>query len=367
MTSLAGYVAVNHYKLLNGFIRLVAGTLYNRVRTADHPRKILVVRKGTLGDHLCSLPVINSLKEQFPSAVFDMLTFSHGQPGISITALVDDQYFGRIFDMDKHNPRALLKLIRTQQYDAVIELPQNLDSFYTQLRNLVFWRLAGIRAGAGWAVSNTLLFKYLQNRLIPFPNEQERLQQILSSYDIHTGIDTNLSGTLPTEETELPFDRYIVIAPGAKHSAKQWPEERFRELAIALLEQGHHIILLGDQQDRVRTETWQHPGLLNLCGQTSIPQSTYITRNALLTICNDSGPMHLSYHTGTPVVAIFSARAYKGKWFPPNDGKNRVIGRFDVPCAVCLLSSCNNHICMEQIPIHEVLHAAQDILTSGRS
>jgi ADP-heptose:LPS heptosyltransferase len=130
-----------------------------------------------------------------------------------------------------------------------------------------------------------------------------------------------------------------------------------------LMEQAHHIILVGDAADRQQTTEWKHERIFNLCGETSIGQSAFIMKHALLTVCNDSGPMHLSYSIGTPVIAIFSARGYKGKWFPPADGKNKVLGNFDVPCAVCLLGECGHHICMEGISVKKVLTCIDEALT----
>jgi heptosyltransferase-3 len=43
------------------------------------------------------------------------------------------------------------------------------------------------------------------------------------------------------------------------------------------------------------------------------------------TISNDTGPMHLSYAVGTPVIALFSSRDFPGIWYPPQDGYNVVI------------------------------------------
>jgi len=364
MAKPAGLIVFYHYRLLNALLRLVAGTLYQNITPASPLHKVLIVRKGTLGDHLCALPVIDQLKQQFTGATFDLLTYSNNQPEISIQSLVEEGYFNKIYDLGKHDPAQLRKTLGEQHYDAVIEIPQNLDTFYTQLRNMVFYRLAGIRMGAGWAVSNTLFLKKYQARYLHFENEQARIRRILMHYGIHTGIQ--LPGQVLVDDSiDLPFApfSYMVVATGAKHQSKRWPPEYFKELVQTLAGQGHRVVLIGSAFDRLQTSGWENEHIANLCGKTTIAQSAFILKHAQLTICNDSGPMHLSYSVGTPVLALFSARGYKGKWFPPEDGKNRVLGNFNVPCAVCLLSDCNHHICMESISVQQVLTNVDESLS----
>lgn len=364
MAKLAGLIPIYHYRLLNALLRLVAGTLYQKITPETPLRKVLIVRKGTLGDHLCSLPVIDQLKQQFAGAAFDLLSYSNNQPEISIQSLVEEGYFHHIYDLGKHDPTQLRTILRSQHYDAVIEIPQNLDTFYTQLRNMVFYRLAGIRMGAGWAVSNTLFLKKYQASSIHFENEQARIRRILMHYGIQTRIRLP-EQVLVDDSIGLPFKpfSYVVIATGAKHQSKRWPLEYFKELIWALTEKGHNVVLIGNVFDRLQTSGWENEHIVNLCGKTTIAQSAFILKHAQLTICNDSGPMHLSYSIGTPVLALFSARGYKGKWFPPEDGKNRVLGNFNVPCAVCLLSDCNHHICMESISVQQVLTNVDESLS----
>lgn len=363
MAGFLRFLAIHQYTFINGLIRLVARTLYADVDTTKPPEKILIVRKGTLGDVVCAVPAINELKQQFRDSVIDLLTFTNNHPEIGAQALLPAGYFNEVFDLGNAHKKELWKRIKENRYDAVIELPQNLDTLYTQLRNLFFFRLAGISSGAGWAVTQTLFLKNYQKQFIQADREQQRLQRILTSYGLKTSVNTDLRGTLNVEPVKQAGVRspYIVIAPGAKYQSKRWPADRYKQLAFSLIAQGYTVVLLGNESDRKDTETWISEQVINLCGKTTVAQSAGILQHAAVTICNDSGPMHLSYHLGTRVIAIFSARGYAGKWYPPDDGKNEVI-RLDVPCSVCLLKSCNHHICMEQVTVEMVLEKVSKAL-----
>ena len=48
------------------------------------------------------------------------------------------------------------------------------------------------------------------------------------------------------------------------------------------------------------------PQVLNLCGQTSLLEIAGLARRALLSVGNDSGPMHLIAGLGCPSVVLYS-------------------------------------------------------------
>jgi len=93
-------------------------------------------------------------------------------------------------------------------------------------------------------------------------------------------------------------------------------------------------------------------GVLDLSGQTDLPQLAAILSCLDLLITNDSGPMHLASATGTPVVALFGSTN-------PNAtspmGEHRIIRR-EMACAPCLKRVCprGDTPCMKQISVDEV-------------
>ena len=64
---------------------------------------------------------------------------------------------------------------------------------------------------------------------------------------------------------------------------------------------------------------WPGP-VLNLCGTTSPVTSALVMTEAKFYLGHDSGPMHLAALVGIRCVAIFSARAKPGVWFPHGNG-----------------------------------------------
>ncbi|HIC90658.1 MAG TPA: hypothetical protein EYP21_01060 [Syntrophaceae bacterium] len=70
--------------------------------------------------------------------------------------------------------------------------------------------------------------------------------------------------------------------------------------------------------------------------------------------------MQLAEAVGTPVVAIFSARDFPGKWYPYGE-KHRVI-RKSIECEVCYKEECEHISCLKSISVEEVLEACDKVI-----
>ena len=98
----------------------------------------------------------------------------------------------------------------------------------------------------------------------------------------------------------------VVFAPCSRHTAKNWPAQRFVELGELL---GCQIVLVGAPDDQ-ETCTWIENKLpegaaANLCGKTSLLELGGVVQCADLVVTVDSGPMHMASAAGTPCLAIF--------------------------------------------------------------
>jgi ADP-heptose:LPS heptosyltransferase len=352
-----------HYVLLNVFLQASGRILYQKpLPTA---RKVLIVRKGNMDDIVCSLPAFEAIRVFFSEAQLDLLTTHGSQSNIGAGGFLPSHYFNKIYEYRDMPLKDLYNTFRFNAYDAVIELPADVDTFWTQFRNLLFFKLTGIRQGGGWTITRTRFAYRTQIKNLFFDSEQKRLQAILQRYGIVTPNNYPRLFT-PDDQTRVgervtlpPSGKWVAIAVGAKLDKKKWPILYFTQVVNWLQQQGFSVIAVGDSNDYEVVASMQNASIYNTCGKLSIAESAALLSMCDLTICNDSGPMHVSYTVGTPVIAIFSARNYPGKWFPPDDGKNKVLVSFDVPCAGCMNAPCANNICMQQITPEQVISFIQ--------
>ncbi|MBI1266181.1 MAG: glycosyltransferase family 9 protein [Cryomorphaceae bacterium] len=108
-------------------------------------------------------------------------------------------------------------------------------------------------------------------------------------------------------KVELPASPYVVIAPASVWYTKQFPAERWVELVDALTD--YHVVFVGASGDRDLVDSIVsqsvHADTANRCGELTMLESAALMRDAAMTYCNDSAPLHFCSAVNAPVTAIF--------------------------------------------------------------
>jgi ADP-heptose:LPS heptosyltransferase len=85
---------------------------------------------------------------------------------------------------------------------------------------------------------------------------------------------------------------------------KQWPLERFRDLADALTARGCDVVWVGDAADAARLGSAIPTGLV-LAGRLTVGETAAVLSSCVHVVANDSLLMHLAGAVGVPVTGIF--------------------------------------------------------------
>lgn len=339
----------------NGVLSFVRWILFSRYKD---PSKILVFRTGSIGDNVCAMPAIVAIRKKFPDAQLHILTNAGATNLVSLQNLLHEDYYDNIIDYLGYNARQLFNVIMKERYDLVIELPQDQATFISQLRNMIFFRFAGIRSGFGWQVNTIFAFRQQQEKGMTFISERERLLNIVGG---GANVFPLKSSSQDHEVVKIFFDKLpsakiVALVPGAKRPQNRYPFERFEALAKWLVEKKYNVVVIGGPEDVGRGEKLSSiPGVFDATGKFTPAQSAIAISRCFMTISNDTGPMHLSYASGTPVIGLFSSRDFQEKWFPPKG--NIALRNYDVHCSLCFSETCSNNICMQGIPIEKVKDA----------
>lgn len=136
-----------------------------------------------------------------------------------------------------------------------------------------------------------------------------------------------------------PEARWIALCPGARWETKRWPMEHFEALVGKLTEAPDtRLVVLGGKDDAELGRQLAGERVLDLTGQTTLPELTEWLRACAVLVTNDSGPMHIAAALGTPVVALF------GPTDPERTGPYRaggaVLQRTELDCLPCLSRQC---------------------------
>jgi heptosyltransferase-2 len=165
------------------------------------------------------------------------------------------------------------------------------------------------------------------------------------------------------------------LNPGAEYGpAKRWPAERFVAAARALREKTQcRWAILGGVGEFALAETISgdiaratgEPAL-NLAGLTSLRELAAVLKICDLVLTNDTGPMHLAYAVGAPVVAIFGSTS--PELTGPVFSASAKVVRGNAPCSPCFQRECPIDLrCLRGIETDQVVAAALDCFAGNAS
>ncbi len=331
-------------------------------------KRILAIRLGAIGDViLASAPLLN-LKISFPDAEISLLTRQNLAGLCERMSGVD-----RVLPFKQHAGLSDLfrmgEFLDIEEYDAVLDLHGNLRSWY--LRKHIASSKKIVYPKRRFERTMAVRFDIIN----PDPPH---------TIDLYNQTVKNVGGRIfadrpvlriPGENKLVPENeqsqKTIVISPGASYPNKQWPSERFRELSgLIVNETDCNIALVISGKDS---------GLHNL--NNAFPKERFaayidipleelagVISRSFLTICNDSGLMHLSSAVGTPVVALFGP-THPTLGFSPR-GLFDAIMQVDEYCRPCSLHGkrkCfrEEQYCFTRVSPREVMNGIKSRLESN--
>jgi heptosyltransferase I len=255
------------------------------------PFRILVVRLGAMGDVIHALPAVASLKHSFPHSRVSWLIRPRWMPLVEGNPFVDE----------------LIPLESTVKSIAVTS-----RRLHAQRFNLAIDLQGLVQSAIATGISRA-------DKIVGFHRSQaaEGLASLFYSTGVVTTsahvVDRNLelvaaagassilrAFPLPegAPEGRLPEGKFVLASPLAGWNAKQWPIERFEELA-KLLDMPLVVNGSPDSLETLRRIRGAHVHISGIAGLIDV------TRRAHAVIGVDSGPMHLAAALGKPGVAIF--------------------------------------------------------------
>lgn len=323
--------------------------------------KFLLRLPNWIGDAVMATPLLEAIKLSFPMAHLTVLA------ALSVADVVrGNPYIDELIEFSRSKGNRedlgfdLSKRLKKEKFDISINLPTSISS------NFLFSR-SGIKRRIGYkSFFSTFLLTdkvakktgqhqidiflqllyplgiflpQLKPKLFLIPGEEQSTRSFLDRLGIKEG------------------QRLIVINPGAAYgSAKCWPKERFRELALRFvnLDNQPNIVFIGTgaMQDEIEEMiTGLSPKVINLAGKTSIRTLMGIISQADLVISNDSGPMHMASALRRPLIAIFGStdQRFTGPYYGET-----VIDK-KVACSPCFKRTCPiDFRCMKQIEVSDV-------------
>jgi lipopolysaccharide heptosyltransferase I len=126
----------------------------------------------------------------------------------------------------------------------------------------------------------------------------------------------------------------VVLLPGAGKAGKQWPVNRFAEVARRL---GRDALVVSGPGE----EPLAHAIGAEVAPATNFRELAFVLKHARLVIGADTGPLHLAAALGTPLVGLYG---------PTDPVRNGPYGQID-----CVVSSYTTTRSMHDISVDDVM------------
>ncbi|MEL6195610.1 MAG: glycosyltransferase family 9 protein [Myxococcota bacterium] len=274
------------------------------------PLRVAVIRFGSVGDVVLTTPAIDALKRACPEAHLIYVTKAAMRPLIAHHGAVDEL----IYLQRDESPAKLASRIRELEPNAILDLHGNLRSrrVGTKLRGIrrIVWQKRPWQDNVPVRLG---LRPYHAKMMIS--ERYHRAVELLLERALPPGELRYVVGDVDRRESdavlaETGLDRsqpLIGISPGAKWQTKQWPIERFSELANRCLEQGWQVVVTGSADEIHLAKSIQDRayGVVSLAGRLSLGGLGGVIARCQTFVANDSGPMHIARALGVPTVAFF--------------------------------------------------------------
>lgn len=321
---------------------------FERLSKLTRP-KILIINFSAIGDIICSLGLVRSLRKSLPKAEISFLValgfeeILHGCPWLDRTIVyLRERNLGKglsgipIFFN-------LVTELRREHFDLILDLKENPRS-----------KLISFLSGAPSVLQSAQRSRkseppelYYEKMLekADFPNTDCSLAYW------ETEEAANFRARFLKDNWISDNDLVIGLNPGVNWPTRNWPVENWVALGNAIVNQlGAEIILFGGPLDvekatRIAEEMKIKPAVST--GKTTLQDAAALIRRCAYFITNDSGLMHFAQAVGTPYLVLFGPTSPKLAFHP--SPISQYLWEEDLPCTPCYKPICplGKQICFD--------------------
>lgn len=333
-----------------------------------------------LGDFLCAVPVLRSVRSAQPAARIVLIGLPVNRPLVErFPAYVDELValpgFPGLPDQppDAGAVPRFLEAMQERRFDLVLQLHGN-GLVSNSLAVLLGARLtAGFHLSGQWCPDRARFLPYLWDEPEPV-----RPLRLLDHLGIPSGDPCLEFPVSPRDREELEAllaasgmsgaDDYACLHPGSAVAAKRWPPERFAMVGRVLAGHGLRVVVTGVPEEGELTRSVAAeigPSAVDMGGRCSVGVLAALLSRSQLLVCNDTGVSHLAAALERPSVVVVTGPV-SDRWLPLDRRRHRValasspLGR-PRPTGHCLQDGCQQN----EVPREDGLPAVETVVTEA--
>jgi lipopolysaccharide heptosyltransferase I len=347
--------------------------------------RILIVKLGSIGDVVHTLPALAAIRKAMPDAKISWVVEHR-----SAEILRDNPFLDRLIEVDTkalrrglvsgetlRAPRQQLRQLRASAFDLALD-------FQGLLKSASIARLSGARRVFGFSSDGLRepASRLLLSRTIRVSKNSHVIRKNLtlaagalgiavpeSADDMEFPIGTNSSHEAEARNAELPTGgNFAILNPGGGWPTKLWSAERFGRLADELWSHFglHSLVTHGPGEESLADAVLQSTKLGKAHAVNLSLKGFYeLAKRAQVYVGGDTGPTHLAIAAGTPIVGLFGPT----EWWRNGSLRSAdiCVERVDIDCrSDCHRRACSKWICMD-IEVERVFQAVGQRLKAGQA
>jgi len=341
--------------------------------------RVLIVKLGSIGDIVHTLPALAALRAGMPHAEISWVAERR-----SSEILKDNPILDRLIEVDTkalrrglmsgetlRAPRQQLRRLRASAFDIALD-------FQGLLKSASIARLSGARRVFGYSRSGLrepASTVFLSKRIsIPPHTHIIRKGLLLLQGALGIPVPTELSfpigvGAAAEAEAERATantaENFAILNPAGGWPTKLWNAEKFGALADllwanygmrSLVTYGPGEVEMAETVRRASRSEKAVPVSLSLKGFYSL------AKRARVYVGGDTGPTHIAVAAGAPIVGLFGPTEWWRNGSPYS--QDICVERTDIDCRVdCHRRSCSKWICMD-ISVERVFDAVSQRISN---
>jgi lipopolysaccharide heptosyltransferase I len=281
-------------------------------------RHVLIVKLTSIGDVVNALPVASALKRSYPSIRITWAIEQWTAPLVEGHRAIDRVVVFPTMVRWPDKPaawwsqlRTAVRTLRQESYDVAVDL-QGLA------RSAAVTRLSG--AAQRIARAGQREGAHLVSDAVPLPgtaihvvDEYLCVAQALGAAvgDVDFGLPVSAEARRSVdrllEDLRIPAGQpLIVINPSVSQSWREWPAERWADVASSLADAGTVLLIGSPSQATAHRAIGERASRrpIDLTGKTTLAEVVALLERATLHLAADTGSLHIAVALGTPVVSI---------------------------------------------------------------
>lgn len=333
-------------------------------------KNILIIKMSSLGDVIHALPTLYAIRKNWPNA---KITWAVHEQFSAV--LPESPWIDEVIYIDKKKLKSLSYLCQLRRTLHAKHFDMCLD-LQCLAKSAIVSFLSGAPEKYGyWELREG---SKLVNKALVGPNQ---FGHVIERY-----LDTvrALGGTV--DSVEFPIKRsaqaatqvaqklaeqglpdgepYIVVAPGARWSVKEWPMEKYGSLCRRLSEDGYYVVLIGAPSDMEKGLTIKEEApdkkIINMIGATDLVELIELIGHSALYVSADTGPLHIANALKVQLIALFGPTSPDRTG--PYGGEHVHIIKSPTSRATVEEPLIDDPLCMDQITVDVVWNEIQRIL-----